>query len=54
MLRASIQNILILDVRCKCIYLDVVVAIHICCKHMFVNVLPVSDVCYRSDFMLQH
>jgi hypothetical protein len=35
-------------------FMCVVVAIHICCKHMFVNVLPVSDVCCRSDFMLQH
>jgi hypothetical protein len=41
-LRASIQNILS-DVCCKCIYLEVVVSIHICCKCMFINVSSVSD-----------
>jgi hypothetical protein len=34
------------DVRCKCVYLDVVVVIHICLKCMFVNDSPV--------FILQH
>jgi hypothetical protein len=41
MLQVFIQNILISDVCCKCVYLDLEVAIHICCKHMFVNVLPI-------------
>jgi hypothetical protein len=35
-------------------YLDVVVAIHICCKPMFVNVSLVLDVCCRSALMLQY
>ena len=37
-------------------YLDVAyvaVAIHICCKRMFVNVSFVSDVCCTKCFMLQ-
>jgi hypothetical protein len=37
-----------LDVCYKCIYLDVAVTIYICCKHMFINVSPVSDVCCIS------
>jgi hypothetical protein len=48
MLQASIQNVSSVSyICCKCVYLDVVVAIHICCKRMFVNVSPVSDV-YRN------
>ena len=55
MLQASIQNVSsVSDVCCKCVYLDVVVAIHICCKRMFVNVSPVSDVYCRSASVLQH
>jgi hypothetical protein len=43
-LQVSIQNVLsVSDVCCKYIYLEVVVAIHICCKRMFINVSPVSN-----------
>jgi hypothetical protein len=55
MLQASIQNVLsVLDVCCKCLDLDVAIAIHICYKRMFVNVSHVLNVCCRSAFMLQH
>jgi hypothetical protein len=27
---------------------------HICCKRIFINVSPVSDICCRNAFMLQH
>jgi hypothetical protein len=55
MLPASIQNVSsVSDVCCKYVYLDVVVAIHICCKCIFVNVSHVSDACCRNAFMLQH
>jgi hypothetical protein len=51
------------EVCCKCFiwllqvfYLDVAyvaVAIYICCKHMFPNILSVLDVCWYKCFMLQ-
>jgi hypothetical protein len=50
MLQVFIQNVLfVLDLYCKCVYQDVVIAIHICYKHVFVNVSPISDVCCRCD-----
>jgi hypothetical protein len=48
MLQASIQKVSsVSDVCCKCVYQDVVVAIHICSKRMFANISPVSDVCRK-------
>jgi hypothetical protein len=38
----------------KYVYLNVVVAIHICCKRMFAYASPISDVCCRNTFRLQH
>jgi hypothetical protein len=44
MLQGSIQNVtFISDIRCKCVYLNVIVAIHICCKRIFINVSHLSD-----------
>jgi hypothetical protein len=44
-LRASIQIVSsVSEVGCKCVSLDVVVVVHICCKRMFVNVSYVLDV----------
>jgi hypothetical protein len=49
MLRAFIQNVSsILNVYYKFVYLDVIIAIHIYCKRMFVNASSFSDVCYKS------
>jgi hypothetical protein len=54
-LQASIPNVsYVSDICCMRVYLVVLVAIYICCKHMFVYVSHVSDVCCRSAFMLQH
>jgi hypothetical protein len=39
MLQASIQNVSsVSNICCKCVYMDVVVVIHIYCKRMFVNI----------------
>jgi hypothetical protein len=52
MLQASMQNVSSVSyVCCKCVYLDVVVAIHICCKHMFVKVSSVSNICCKYVYL---
>jgi hypothetical protein len=63
MLQASVPNVFIcfLDVRCKCVHLDVAYVLHICCKVFYLHIMfvcnvfqvfsgvfaGVSDVCFK-------